>query len=75
MARTTARSVPGLTGTHSLDFAAVLESRTSNVTIFTRLSTSARASRCAIGTWLVWASRTLLPKFRMYLVLSSSQLS
>ena len=71
----TAPSVPGFMGTHSVDLAAVLESRTSKVTIFTPRSTMAAVSRWVVGMWLVWASRTPLPKLRTNLVLSKSQLS
>ncbi len=75
MARSTARSVPTFTGTHSRDLAAVFDSRTSKVTISTLRSAMAFSSRCATGMWLVWVSRQLLPKLSTNLVLSKSQLS
>ena len=75
MASATARSVPGLIGIHSLDFAAVFDSLTSNVTMRTLRSTKASISRCATAVWFVWASKQLDPKFSTNRVLSKSQLS
>ena len=53
MANTTAPSVPGFMGTHSVDLAAVLDTLTSKVTIFTPRSTMALTSLWEVGMWLV----------------------